>query len=77
MRVREILEQLRRRFGFPVVVPSTPFVREGEEEVFCAADCAKIQRDVRQLAGEAGGCAIIAGSFLAVQARAKRCRWRS
>ena len=33
-------------------MPRTPFLREDEGEVLGAEDCAKIQRDVRQLAGE-------------------------
>ena len=52
MRVRDILDQSDARFGFPVVMPRTPFLRGAEGEVFGSEDCEKIRRDARQLAGE-------------------------
>lgn len=52
MRARDILDQPHARFGFPVVMPRTPFLRGAEVEVFGSDDCEKIRRDARHLAGE-------------------------
>lgn len=38
-------------FGFPVVMPRTPFLRGADGEFFGAEDCERIRRDARQLAG--------------------------